>query len=63
MGSGTTAGVALKHGRQYMGCELNLDYKEIQEARIKSIADKAVEVVDDGDAVTIVDNNLFIVED
>jgi DNA modification methylase len=63
MGSGTTAGVALKHGRQYMGCELNIDYKEIQESRIKSIADKAVEIVDDGDTVTIVDNNLFIVED
>ena len=51
MGSGTTAGVALKHGRQYMGCELNLEYKEIQEGRIKSIAEKALEVVEDRKSV------------
>jgi DNA modification methylase len=34
MGSGTTAEVALKHGRQYLGCELNEAYKELQNQRI-----------------------------
>lgn len=35
MGSGTTAQVALQHGRQYLGCELNPDYEPLQEQRIK----------------------------
>lgn len=34
MGSGTTAQVALQHGRQYLGCELNPEYRPLQEARI-----------------------------
>jgi len=34
MGSGTTAAVAIKHGRQYIGCELNTDYKPLQDERI-----------------------------
>lgn len=34
MGSGTTAAEAIKHGRQYVGCELNLDYKPLQNERI-----------------------------
>lgn len=34
MGSGTTAAVALQHGRQYLGCELNPDYKPLQDERI-----------------------------
>jgi DNA modification methylase len=34
MGSGTTASVALKHGRQYLGCELNPEYGPLQEKRI-----------------------------
>lgn len=34
MGSGTTAQVALQHGRQYLGCELNEDYKVLQDERI-----------------------------
>lgn len=34
MGSGTTAQVALQHGRAYLGCELNPDYKTLQEERI-----------------------------
>jgi len=34
MGSGTTAAVAIKHGRNYLGCELNPAYKELQDARI-----------------------------
>jgi len=34
MGSGTTAAVAIKHGRKYLGCELNPAYKELQDDRI-----------------------------
>jgi DNA modification methylase len=34
MGSGTTAAVALQHGRQYLGCELNPEYGELQQERI-----------------------------
>jgi DNA modification methylase len=34
MGSGTTAAVALQHGRQYLGCELNPKYGPLQEQRI-----------------------------
>lgn len=34
MGSGTTAAVALQHGRQYMGCELNSEYGPLQQERI-----------------------------
>lgn len=39
MGSGTTAAVALQHGRQYLGCELNAEYGALQAERI----DKAME--------------------
>jgi DNA modification methylase len=34
MGSGTTAQVALQHGRQYLGCELNQEYKVLQLQRL-----------------------------
>jgi DNA modification methylase len=34
MGSGTTAAMALRLGRQYLGCELNEDYKPLQDSRI-----------------------------
>lgn len=34
MGSGTTAQVAIQHGRQYLGCELNEKYWPLQEKRI-----------------------------
>jgi DNA modification methylase len=34
MGSGTTAATAIKHGRQFLGCELNPEYKELQDQRI-----------------------------
>jgi len=34
MGSGTTAQVAQHLGRQYLGCELNEDYKSLQEQRL-----------------------------
>ena len=36
MGSGTTAAVALQHGRQYLGCELNPEYGALQEQRIEA---------------------------
>ena len=34
MGSGTTAQVAQDLGRQYMGCELNPEYKKLQDQRL-----------------------------
>lgn len=36
MGSGTVAEVALRNERHYLGCELNPEYKEIQDKRIAS---------------------------
>ena len=36
MGSGTTAQVAMQHGRQYLGCELNPEYAPLQEQRISN---------------------------
>lgn len=36
MGSGTTAAVAIQHGRQYLGCELNPEYGPLQQERIAS---------------------------
>lgn len=38
MGSGTTAGVAVKHGRGYLGCELNGEYGKLHKDRIAQIA-------------------------
>jgi DNA modification methylase len=38
MGSGTTAMVARKLGRKYIGCELNESYGELQDERIRSLA-------------------------
>jgi DNA modification methylase len=35
MGAGTTALVAVKNGRQYLGCELNPEYIKIAEKRIR----------------------------
>lgn len=37
MGSGTTAAVALQHGRQYLGCELNPAYQPLLDARVESV--------------------------
>ena len=37
-GSGTTAGVALKHGRKAILCELNPDYVAMIQARVRAIA-------------------------
>lgn len=36
MGSGTTAQVAVSNSRKYLGCELNPNYKDLQQARIHS---------------------------
>lgn len=45
MGSGTTAAVAITHGRQFIGCELNVDYKPLQDERIAG-ARRSVEAAD-----------------
>jgi DNA modification methylase len=39
MGSGTTAAVAVQHGRKYLGCELNPEYETLQKERIAEWAD------------------------
>jgi len=46
-GSGTTAGVAIKHGRQAILCELNPDYAGLIDERIHSIADFVEHDVED----------------
>ncbi len=46
-GSGTTAGVAIKHGRQAVLCELNPEYAELIDARIRSISEHVEEDVAD----------------
>jgi DNA modification methylase len=38
MGSGTTAQVAQHLGRQYLGCELNPEYKALQEKRLRQMS-------------------------
>lgn len=38
MGSGTTAQVAQNLGRQYLGCELNKDYKPLQDKRLSQLS-------------------------
>ena len=40
LGSGTTAMVAKKHNRSYIGCELHKDYASLQTDRINSIPNK-----------------------
>lgn len=40
MGSGTTAAVALQHGRRYLGCELNPEYGPLQQERIANTTTK-----------------------
>lgn len=40
-GSGTTAGVAVKNGRNAILCELNPDYVQLIDKRVKSIVDKS----------------------
>jgi DNA modification methylase len=34
MGSGTTAVVALRNNRKYLGCEINPEYKSLQDKRL-----------------------------
>lgn len=46
MGSGTTAAVALQHGRQYLGCELNPKYRELQDQRIAAANDNIPKTAD-----------------
>jgi site-specific DNA-methyltransferase (cytosine-N4-specific) len=38
MGSGTTAQVAQNLGRQYLGCELNPNYKALQDKRTQQFS-------------------------
>jgi len=38
MGSGTTAQVAQHLGRQYLGCELNPEYKSLQDKRLRQMS-------------------------
>jgi DNA modification methylase len=38
MGSGTTAQVSQNLGRKYLGCELNLDYKPLQDKRLSQLS-------------------------
>ena len=40
LGSGTTAMVAKKNSRAYIGCELHKDYASLQTERINSIPNK-----------------------
>ena len=42
MGSGTTAQVALQHDRQYLGCELNQDYEQLQKKRLSNMQLKII---------------------
>jgi DNA modification methylase len=45
MGSGTTAAVAIKNRRQYLGCELNHEYQSLQQERITA-EEKIIKVED-----------------
>lgn len=38
MGSGTTAAVSIRHGRQYIGCEINPEYQPLQQSRLDALA-------------------------
>ena len=42
MGSGTTAMVAVQHGRKYLGCELNPAYEALQKERIASVSSSKI---------------------
>ena len=44
-GSGTTAVVALKNGRNYIGTELNPEYVQIADARIKESVPQTLEEI------------------
>jgi DNA modification methylase len=47
-GSGTTAVVALKNGRNYIGTELNPEYVKIAEERIKEAVPQTLEEILNG---------------
>lgn len=42
MGSGTTAEVAIRHGRRYLGCELNDEYRQLIDARVAAAIESVV---------------------
>jgi DNA modification methylase len=44
MGSGTTAAVAILNKRNYIGCELNSSYKELQDDRIKEALNESAQM-------------------
>ena len=48
-GSGTTGVVALRHGRNYLGCELNPDYAELSRQRISDDCGMFGEVILDAE--------------
>jgi DNA modification methylase len=48
-GSGTTGVVALRHGRNYLGCELNPEYAELSRQRISDDCGMFGEVILDGE--------------
>lgn len=49
MGSGTTAAVAIAHDRAFVGCELNADYKPLQDERIAEAHARRAEVQEAAD--------------
>lgn len=56
MGSGTTAAVAIKNGRQFLGTDLNPDYKPLQDQRIAEAKRDKPPIIE-GDP-----NSLFVFE-
>lgn len=42
MGSGTTASVAVQHGRKYLGCELNKSYEHLIKKRLLGIQKRLI---------------------
>lgn len=52
-GSGTTGGVALKHGRRAILCELNPDYVDLMGDRVAGIAGLPHEAATPADAATL----------
>lgn len=48
-GSGTTAGVAIKHGRNAVLCELNPGYEKLVAERVRSIAGDTLDMFSDAD--------------
>jgi len=59
MGSGTTAAVAIEHGRQFIGCELNPEYKPLQDERITE-AHAAVAALEEERATAAAQLDMFV---